>query len=200
MSGLSERFWARVNKTETCWLWIGSTAGRGYRVGKGYGVISVSGRSCRAPRVSWELTNGPIPEGMLVCHKCDNPPCVRPDHLFLGTYTDNMRDAAAKGRTKNATKPERVARGERTGTSKLTEEKVAQMRADYKSRRFSSTLKLGLAYGVSDFAAREVVFGRSWKHSLPSEPTSPDPLPVPAATVAPAPAATPEAAPHAYPE
>jgi hypothetical protein len=71
-----------------CWLWDGWVNGRGYgRFGKGL-----------AHRISWELHRGPIPAGMNICHKCDVPPCVNPDHLFLGTQTDNMRDCARKGR------------------------------------------------------------------------------------------------------
>lgn len=64
----------------------------------GYGRIRVDGKSWLAHRFSWVLANGPIPEGMYVCHRCDNPPCINPEHLFLGTQTDNMRDMAAKGR------------------------------------------------------------------------------------------------------
>lgn len=65
----------------------------------GYGVVSKNGqRLGQAHRVSWELTNGPIPPGLLICHKCDNPPCINPDHLFMGTQGDNMKDMMKKGR------------------------------------------------------------------------------------------------------
>lgn len=91
------KFWARVDKTPglgpegTCWQWT-----KGPK--NGYGQVWWGGRLQLVHRVCWELSYGPIPEGMLVCHRCDNPPCVRPSHLFLGTHGDNARDAWAKGR------------------------------------------------------------------------------------------------------
>src|SRR5262245_52091786 len=86
---LQDRFWKYVNKTETCWLWTGA------KHEFGYGLINkggAGGRILRAHRVIWEWTNGPIPKGFFVCHHCDVPACVRPDHLFLGTNKDNVQD------------------------------------------------------------------------------------------------------------
>lgn len=93
-----EVFNKRVAKGPGCWEWTGS------RNTAGYGVISSKGRKRMAHRVSYEIANGPIPDGMLVCHRCDNPKCVRPDHLFLGTSRDNAQDAASKGRVSNQNK------------------------------------------------------------------------------------------------
>ena len=84
------RFWSRVIKTDTCWIWDSA------RTAAGYGDFTLEGQVRTAHRYSWELAHGPIPEGMFICHHCDNPPCVRPDHLFLGTHQDNMDDAKAK--------------------------------------------------------------------------------------------------------
>src|SRR5690349_13982377 len=70
----------------------------GTRHVKGYGQITIRGRTVRAHRLAWEKANGPIPEGMMVCHKCDNPPCINPEHLFLGTSKDNAQDSIIKGR------------------------------------------------------------------------------------------------------
>jgi hypothetical protein len=88
---VEERFWAKVRKGDGCWEW--NAAKR-----LGYGKFAYEGKVIDAHRLSWLLHFGPIPEGMLICHRCDNPPCVRPDHLFLGTRADNTHDMDAKGR------------------------------------------------------------------------------------------------------
>lgn len=95
-----ERFWRYVQKGEGCWNWSGPTTG----LHSHYGAIWVNNSYQRAHRYSWELHNGPIPEGLLVCHTCDNPLCVRPDHLFLGSYADNAHDMHAKGRGRESRK------------------------------------------------------------------------------------------------
>lgn len=91
--GLSQNFWARVDRTEECWVWNGPRL-----KGNRYGLLQRHYHKVYAHRVSWEMHFGPIPNGLFVLHRCDNPPCVRPDHLFLGTQTDNMADMNAKGR------------------------------------------------------------------------------------------------------
>lgn len=148
MKSPSERFWPKVNKngptmphmTTPCWVWTGAYL-------RGYGEFKLAGRRHLAHRVAWEMANGPIPDGLWVLHKCDNPPCVREDHLFLGTVMDNVADMDAKGRRVSARgdehgshlhpesrargdrngsrlHPESRPRGEENGRAKLTEEKV----------------------------------------------------------------------------
>src|SRR3990167_8700408 len=109
---IEQRFWGKVRKTPGCWLWTAKLL-------KGYGRLWVAGHSERAHRVAWLLHYGQIDAGLLVLHKCDNPCCVNPKHLFLGTASDNILDAAAKGR---------MAHGEKNGNRKLTTDQVLTIR------------------------------------------------------------------------
>lgn len=88
------RFWVKVKETSTCWIWDS------YKKEDGYGCFSVNGKDILSHRVAWEIINGPISEGMCVCHHCDNPSCVNPDHLFLSDHAGNMIDKQKKGRSK----------------------------------------------------------------------------------------------------
>lgn len=148
-----DRFWRRVKKSDGCWEWQGS------RHPNGHGYFSAGRQSVGySHRAAWEFVNGPIPEGMCVCHHCDNPPCVRPDHLFLGTHNDNMQDAVQKGR---------MCRGEDRPQSKLTEEGVRAIRAaeiGWEGSRSALAMELGPRYGVTSHAVRRVLQRQCWKH------------------------------------
>ena len=100
LRALDERFWAKVEKGDGCWLWTGATSRRGY------GSITIDGRSVATHRVSYEAYHGPIPDGLHVLHSCDTPGCVNPAHLRVGTRLDNMRDRAERGRHANTLKTE----------------------------------------------------------------------------------------------
>jgi hypothetical protein len=181
--GVHYRFWSKVQKTDGCWLWLG-------RPDKdGYGKLRVGGVATRAHRYSYALHVGPIPSGLMVCHHCDNPGCVRPDHLFLGTALDNASDAASKGRTalgdRNAsrkhperrprgerhhwqTRPETRLRGERNGRAKLTPDDVHTIRALWSAGK-ANRAELARRYGVTHTLISNIVAGRLWKH-LEEEP------------------------------
>ena len=147
---LRDRLFARVNKTDFCWVWFGS------KIKCGYGNIYTGpGRTETklVHRVSWELHHGPIPEGMLVCHECDNPPCVRPEHLFLGTDKDNNDDCMAKGRH---------SYGEKHPTAKLTEKQVIEIKKKISDGK--TLLGLSKEYDISRTQLREIRDRESWKH------------------------------------
>jgi hypothetical protein len=144
---VSDKFWDRVHKTDSCWLWTGSL------FPSGYGRIQIKGRSVRAHRLSWEIKNGDISSGLVVCHKCDNTKCVRPDHLFLGTHLDNARDRNSKGRQ---------AKGETFKRSSLTENDVIDIRT---LRAMGATiLDLCDSFQVKVTTINDIVNRHSWKH------------------------------------
>jgi len=123
----------------------------------GYGKFTIKGRIVLAHRFSWEFANGPIPDGMNVCHNCpggDNPSCVNPAHLFLGTTLDNMRDKTAKGRQ---------LLGERNHKSKLTKAQVIAIRERYDQGGISQTA-LALEHGVSTASMSVIVRRKAWRH------------------------------------
>jgi hypothetical protein len=117
--------------------------------------IAFKGRSESAHRVAWELERGPIPEGLLVCHRCDNPSCVNPSHLFLGTQGDNMRDKVAKGR--------HDTRGERNARARLTEGQVWEIKSILAAGQLSHR-EIGALFGVARGAVGDIHCGRKWKH------------------------------------
>ncbi len=152
-----KRFWQKVTLggPSDCWEWHGST-GRG-----GYGQISVDGKLQQAHRFSWELANGrAVPLNRMICHRCDNPPCVNPAHLFVGATIDNVRDMIRKSR--NSRPPHR--RGELHHKAKLTSDQVRAIRAQHE--RGSTThgaAALARRYGVSGAAIGYIVRGEHWK-------------------------------------
>lgn len=184
---LKERFFSHINKREDtgCWEWTGSDNN------KGYGTITIQGVKKSTHRLSWELHNGPIPDNMCVCHKCDNPPCCNPDHLFLGTKKDNMHDCSEKNRAKGGglsgelhpmygrrgelspiygrkhAEESKVimsdkARGEKNSSAKLTENDVIAIRQMVESG--SSYPQIASIFNVSTASVCNIIKRKNWQH------------------------------------
>jgi len=145
-----ERFWSRVNRlgVDDCWVWVG-------RINPdGYGMFDYGNRGESSHRYVWRLFTGEdIPSGMVICHKCDNPPCCNPNHLFLGTVQDNVKDRDSKGR-------QRSHKGSDNNRAVLNEDKV---------RKIKQLRKDGMEYqkiadfmGVSNGCVNHIINGRHW--------------------------------------
>ena len=156
------RFWNKVEKAgrDTCWVWIGARQST-----NSYGRMKIDGAIESAHRISYMLEHGRIADGLWVLHKCDNPPCVNPSHLFLGNRSDNMKDAYKKGRAFEPHKHGYVSYGENVSTAKLTNAQAEMIRES--DLRIS---ELARAFSVSRKAIRNVRQGKSFKkaHSHPS--------------------------------
>ena len=150
-----ERFWKHVQKTETCWLWIGPRD----PLGRGRIRFGPESKSIRVHRFSWILHFGEIPTGMLVCHHCDTSNCVRPDHLFLGTNADNSADMVAKNRQAQGETLSANRRGVLNVLAKLTEEQVLAIRLDSRPR-----VQIALEYGITSVNVRHIKRRVTWRH------------------------------------
>jgi hypothetical protein len=174
----SALFWSKVSKSDGCWEWMGG------KDKDGYGKITYMWRGLRAHRLSWELTYGVIPQGLDVLHRCDNPPCVRPDHLFLGTHGDNNRDMKEKGRTATGirngsythpelrprgnrhgsrTHPECLRRGEMVNTAKLAGGDVVEIRNLYARGKYTQK-QIALLFGVKQPEISSIIRRETWTH------------------------------------
>ena len=149
------RFWPKVSVGDAneCWPWNGGNNGRGY------GVFGRTWRKMQyAHRFAWEVTHGPVPDGLCVCHHCDNPPCCNPAHLFIGTIRDNSADMVAKGRA--AKHPE--SRGASNGNAKLTQSQVRSIRR-LASSGFTQ-IEVGAFFKVNRRSIARIWNGSGWIH------------------------------------
>lgn len=150
MKTLSERFWEKVDKNGSCWLWLGS-------VSSGYGRFSFKGESVLAHRVSWFLAHDFYPpKDKEICHSCDNPACVNPSHLWIGTHTDNMKDCKNKRRN-SLIRPV----GENHGNARLKDREVIEIR-----NSSEKGVVLARRYKVSTQLISKVRKNEIWKHLL----------------------------------
>ena len=146
--GEKERFWAKVRKTDQCWEWIGAKARTGY------GFFGVKRKMKYAHRVSYAIAKDKDPGRLFCCHKCDNTSCVNPDHLFLGTHQDNMRDMKTKGRSN-------PRRGVASNFCKMTEDTVREIRsAD------GAVPEIAKRFGVSRQAVSRIRSREAWSHII----------------------------------
>lgn len=153
---LLKRFWGKVKKTESCWEWTAALDVNGY------GAFGIGKKVWKTHRVSFILANGPIPHLLDICHKCDNPKCVRPDHLFAGTHSENMQDMFKKNRQGAR---ENRKRGVEFWSAKLDPEKVREIRSIRKHQGIGCR-KLAKMFGVTKTAITELLKWRSWKDVL----------------------------------
>ena len=153
---MEDRFWKKVDKTPgqgpngDCWMWISPVKDK-----DGYGGLVENGKLVRAHVYSYRLHKGPVPKGAFVCHSCDNPSCVRSDHLWLGNATSNNLDKMLKGR-------QSILKGERAGNAKLTEKQVREILVDDRTQA-----EIGASYGVSRATIGLIKTGKNWKHLTP---------------------------------
>ena len=133
-----------IDQRSGCWLWTAS------KHKQGYGVLNVAGKSRRAHRVAYQAFKGRCPGEFLVCHRCDNPSCVNPDHLFLGTQKQNVADAVRKGR---------AIRGERVAAGKLTESEVRKILSDTRPTR-----EIANDFGVARQSVNAIKTRKSWRY------------------------------------
>lgn len=155
---LEERFWRHVRRTEYCWEWMG------LKNRNGYGRTWTSGKASKeipAHRVSWIVHFGDLSDDLFVCHHCDNPGCVNPEHLFLGTPADNMADKVKKGRQARIG-PKHPAKGEQNAMAKLNNEDV-RYALNLRNSGMSQE-KIGRTIGVSQTTIHRIFSGQSWKH------------------------------------
>lgn len=147
-----ERFWSKVDKKseDECWGWFG------FKSKYGRSHFRVKDKKYFIHRISWVIHNGEIPEGLCVCHACDNPTCTNPAHLFLGTQKDNILDMEAKGRSLHLA-------GEQHYKSKLTEKEVVEILQKYVPFVYTTGM-LAKEYGVDKTTIGYIINGKTWKH------------------------------------
>jgi hypothetical protein len=154
------RFWSKVIKTDNCWFWVGGLTSAGY------GSFKMQHQTFVTSRVAWVIShNIDIPQGLLVCHKCDNPVCVNPSHLFLGTNIDNYLDSYTKGRAKGR------------GCARLSDADVIAIRETYKEYGYKNGYGIGMKhlariFGTTYSTIQRVIYKKHYNHTANFTPVS----------------------------
>lgn len=146
------RFWNKVDRPEdpsACWNWLGG------KDKDGYGFFYLEGKAIIASRFVYELLNGPIPKGLIICHRCDNPSCCNPNHIFAGTHSDNAHDAYNKGR--------RCAIGRKNGRAVLTEQDVLDIRSSIQNGT-ATTGQIAKQYRIGQPQVFRIIQHKRWQH------------------------------------
>lgn len=168
---IKARFWEKVDKTvghgsnNDCWIWTSTIVG-------GYGQFKLNCKGIVAHRFSYEITYGTIPKDLIVCHRCDNPLCVNPAHLWVGTNADNSFDMKNKGRSLKGDKnnarlyPEKLKRGSQHPSSVLNENQVLEIRYKWNKahKKFGMFSELAKEYGVNRTTISAIIKYKRWKH------------------------------------
>lgn len=146
-----KRFWSKVEVRgmDECWTWVANTTPTGY------GMFWFKGKMRRAHRVAWILTNGPIPDGLCVCHRCDNPGCMNPQHLFLATQEGNIQDRVQKGRSARP-------RGEEINTAKITAKQAVEIRR--RTDEGEVPARIAEDYPISRRMVAAIKNRENWRH------------------------------------
>ncbi len=160
-----DRFNKYIKKTDSCWLWTGRKFTAGYGMFEIYDLNLGKKRKTTSHRISWMIKNGTIKRNLFVCHSCDNPPCVNPTHLFVGTQSMNLQDAIAKGRFQNIARGRQLI-GEKNNRTKLTIDDVTAIKV--LNSRGMSSLMISQIFNVSENCIRRIVSGHSWKYHAAS--------------------------------
>ncbi len=153
---MCKRFWDKVNKTDSCWLWTRCVNE------SGYGVFCNSGKTILAHRYSYQICKGDIPEGLLICHTCDVRECVNPQHLYAGTHIQNMKDMVDRGRQGGNKKGNKGQnKGEKCGAAKLKDSDIQNIRDLYND---FTCLEISRKYNVCSETIRSIISKKTWAH------------------------------------